>query len=198
MHETTEEWRPPKRVKRNTGGRKRLQLLLTLACAVGLFVGVRAVRARRASVPALTEAALIGTWELQSLQETPVGLKPDSVVLSQRLTLQNGRIEGETRLRAATETATLALPFPDESVREVVSNPDGYDVKVTWNGVYSLVNDKLLELHIGKATYRVEARPNAQARTLLLDHDFILTYRGPAQYAADPPVPPTNQTARRP
>lgn len=185
----------PAAVTNGARGRSRVQTLMALICAVGVFVGVRMSHVRnKTAAPAQSAQAVEGTWELQSINGDPVGQKADSVILSQRMTLRGGRIEGETRLPADTPAATTSMPFPDESVERVEASADGHEVTVSWSGTYSRKSDRVLELQIGQATYRAALTLDPVARTLEMDHDAILTFKGPARYQA---VPAAQSLARR-
>lgn len=168
-------------------GRSRVQTLMALICAVGVFVGVRMSHVRsKTAAPAQSAQSVEGTWELRTINGDPVGQKADSVILSQRMTLRGGRIEGETRLPADTPAATTSMPFPDESVEKVEASADGHEVTVSWSGTYSRKSDRVLELQIGQAAYRAALTLDPVARTLEMDHDAILTFKGPARYQAVP------------
>jgi hypothetical protein len=172
-----------------------VQTLLALVCAVGVFVGVRISHARGPkAAPPLSAQAVEGTWELQSIHGDPVGQNADSVILSQRVTLRGGKIAGETRLHGETPAATTTMPFPDESVEKVESSADGHAVTVTWAGTYRIKNGRVLELRIGQAAYRAALTLDPATRTLVMDHDAILTFQGPARYQA---VPAAQSLARR-
>ncbi|HZO88272.1 MAG TPA: hypothetical protein VFB38_08025 [Chthonomonadaceae bacterium] len=167
--------------------RGRRQFGLMVIGAVGVLVGMRMGPAHRgAQAPAWTERTLAGTWELQSIKGDPVGPNADSVILSQRVTFQAGKLTGETHLRANTDAATTAMPFPDQSVRKVIPGALSQDVTVTWDGTYKLLDRNRIELQIGKANYRAAVTLNPQAHTMEADHDIILTYPGPARYRSLP------------
>lgn len=163
--------------------RGRLQVFLALACAVGVFAGVRVSQNKKNhdSAP-LTEQTLAGTWELKSINGDLVGPNVQSVILLQRVTLQNGLICGETRLRADTEAAVSSMPFPDESVTSVKTSMDGFDVAVQWNGTYTILSSHLVELKLGHAAYRVAIKPDPRTHALDFDHDVVLVYKGIAHY----------------
>lgn len=167
--------------------RGRLQVLLAAACALGVFAGVRVQKSNAETARTLTEQALAGTWELRALDGTAIGPNSPTALLSQRLTFQNGRLHGETRLRADSEAATLTMPFPDSSVDAVTPSPDGYLVTVRWSGSYKPVRANLVALKVGKAGYRVKITPLPGTRALELDHDAILTYKGAARYVSVSP-----------
>jgi hypothetical protein len=179
--------------------RGRLQAFLAAFCALGVFMGVRMAHTHRGRVvPSLSEQALAGTWELRTVHGDPVGPDVDSVVLSQRIHFQDGRLQGETRLHADTAAATTAMPFPDESVRSVRAGADGHEVTVTWDGSYILRDNRILELHIGNATYRAAVTLDPAAHTLMMDHDAILTFPGPTRYQALSQASLPEQEAARP
>ena len=161
--------------------RSRLQILLVLVCAVGVFAGARMSRSNAAALPLLAQQ-IAGTWELQSVNGDPIGPHADSVVLMQRVAFQGGILRGATRLRADTPAGTTMMPFPDESAKSVSATTDGRYVDVDWTGTYTVLDEKRIELHIGKATYRMEAKINLQNHTLECDHDAILTFPGSTHY----------------
>lgn len=164
--------------------RGRLHTLLAGAGALGLFLGVHLTHRPGVRETPLSEQTLDGAWELTAVNGDPVGPKADSTVLSQRITFRQGRAFGETVLRARSEVATTALPFPDQSVRRVIASPDGHDVTVKWDGAYTLLENRRLELHFGAATYRAAVTLAPNARSLRFDHDAILTFPGPTDYRA--------------
>ena len=173
---------PPQPV-RSSKLRSRLQMLLVLVCAVGVFAGARMSRSNAAALPLLAQQ-IAGIWELQTVNGDPIGPHADSVVLMQRVTFQNGRLRGATRLRADTPAGTTMMPFPDESANNAVTTTDGRYVDVDWTGTYTVLDEKRIELHVGKATYRVEAKISLQNHTLEFDHDAVLTFPGPTHYTA--------------
>jgi hypothetical protein len=132
--------------------------------------------------PSLSSELLSGTWSLQTLTNAPIGPNSRSAILSQFITFRNGTLRGVTKLRADTDAATYAMPFPDESVSQVLTSIDGRDINVVWNGTYQILSKDRIELRIGSAYYRVVARWDADTQTLEMDHDAILTYPGPARY----------------
>ncbi len=175
------------RVARKRG---RLQAYLAAFCALGVFVGVRMAHKSHPGAVSALARTLNGTWTLQSVNGDPVGPNADSVVLSQQITFQDGKLHGETHLRADTAAATTAMPFPDDSVRSVHAGADGHDVTVVWDGSYTLQENHILALQVGKASYRAVVTLHPAAHTLELDHDAILTFPGPTRYLAVLPTPP--------
>jgi hypothetical protein len=162
--------------------RLRQQIAWTILGVAGVLGGLILTGPRTSAAPPLTEQTLAGTWELQSINEVPVGPDKDSVLLAQRVTFRDGKLHGETSLRPDTNAATSDMPFPDDSVTAVHASADDHDVTVTWDGTYRLLPEHRLELRIGKAFYRVEAIFNPTTRTLQFDHDAVLTFRGAARY----------------
>lgn len=162
---------------------RRMQMLLAAGGAAGVFLGTQlAQKPRVEEGHLLSPQALEGVWELHSLNGVTLDVKANLPVLSQRITLREGRIFGETRLRTGSEASTAAMPFPDASVRRVTASPDGFETRVFWDGRCSLRKKNNLDFTIGKAQYRANARWNPQSLTLELDHDAILTYPGTAVY----------------
>lgn len=172
-----QEGQQPQATKR----RARLQMTLVGACALGVFFGARLSHSG-AKNPVLTEAVLQGTWELQSLHDDPIGPDKPSAVLSQRVRFADGKLHGETVLRADTETATTAMPFPDESVTRVDADADGHEVRVLWDGTYQFQDHEQIALHIGKAVYFVKAAWLPDKNSLQFNQDAILTFQGKALY----------------
>ena len=75
------------------------------------------------------------------------------------------------------------MPFPDESAKSATTSADGRYLDVTWTGSYTVLDSRRVELHIGKAVYRVEAQFGSAFRSLEFDHDAILTLPGATKYA---------------
>jgi hypothetical protein len=166
---------------------RRVQWMLAAGAAIGVLLGTHLTKqqsAAQANIFILER--LEGTWELRSLKGEAVGTKAKTALLSQRMTFRQGRVMGVTRLRAGTEAATNAMPFPDASVRRVRFSEDGLEVLVYWDGTYQLKNSNHLDFTIGKAMYGAGLKFNPQTSALELEHDTILTYPGAAVYA--PPV----------
>ncbi len=166
----------------------RVQLGLAVVCCIGVFGGAHLSRAGGAEGgAALSQTRLDGVWELQSVGGDPVGPDVESGVISQRIVFANGKIQGETRLLAASVSATTAMPFPDLSVSRVTESEDGHDVVVYWNGTAVLLPNNRLDFRIGKAQYPLAAHFNPQTNALEMEQDAILTYKGVAVYRIAPP-----------
>ncbi len=160
-----------------------LRTLLVGISALGACGGLYAYNTRQANPSfTLSETTLAGTWDLQAVGADPVGEKTDSVLLSQRVIFGNGRLHGETRLRAETTAASTAMPFPDQTATDVKTSPDGHEVDVSWDGKYKVLENNRLELSIGKAQYRLAATINPKAKQLTMDHDAVLTFKGATRY----------------
>jgi hypothetical protein len=153
--------------------------------AVGILAGtgVAETPLRTQGIP-LSEQALAGVWELESLAGELVGPNMSSAVLSQKVQFHNGAVTGETRLRPGTAAATTDMPFPDASATQIYTNPTTKEVTVIWDGAYRLLNDGSIEMHLGPHRTRIRARYNRVTRSLEMDHDAILTYKGGACYHA--------------
>ena len=161
--------------------RVRIQSVLTVLCAVAILAvsGYRALRSGKSS-DALSAQTVAGTWELQSISGQTIGEKSRSGVVLQRISLRDGRISGETHLKPSADAAQ-PLPFPDESVSKVNTEPNG-NTLVRWNGTYSVVDGKRFALQIGKAAFFIPAHRNPQTLLLSCDNDLILTAQGTAVY----------------
>ena len=163
--------------------RTRLHTLGAILGAVGVFVGIGTTRNRQAGAATVeTEQRLAGTWALQTVGGAAIGPHFTSDLLLQRVTFANGIARGETRLRANTASGTTDMPFPDESAKGAVTSADGRYLDVAWEGTYTVLDSRRIELHIGKAVYRVEAKFDSAFRSLEFDHDAILTLPGAAAY----------------
>ena len=161
----------------------RVQVGLALVCCVGVFGGAHLSRANNANENTVLSAEqLNGTWELQSVGGEPIGPDVESGVLAQKMTVTHGKVQGETRLLAASAAATTAMPFPDLSVARVEESQDGHEVRVTWNGTIAILPNNRIELRIGKAQYRLAAHFNPKTLGLEMEQDAILTYKGVAKY----------------
>jgi|GEM_PF-6217231 len=161
--------------------RVRIQSVLTVLCAAAILA-VSCYRALRPGKPLISLSAqtVAGTWELQSLDGQALGKKSNSGIVLQRISLRDGRIFGETHLKL-TADPTQPLPFPDESVSKVESEPSGNTV-VRWNGTYSVVDGKRFALKIGKAAFFIPAHRDPQTLLLSCDNDLILNTQGTALY----------------
>lgn len=161
----------------------RVQMGLAIVGAVGVFAGARLSQApATASASALTAETVDGTWELQSVGGDPIGPNVESGVLSQKVVFGHGAVQGETRLLAASAAGTTTMPFPDLSVASVQDSADSHTVTVTWSGTYAVLPNNRLDLHIGKAQYKLAGKINPQTHLLELEQDAILTYKGMALY----------------
>ena len=164
--------------------RTRLHTMGAILCAVGVFAGVGMTRNRQANAATLeVEQKLAGTWTLKTVGGAEIGPHFASDVLLQRVTFTNGTLRGDTRLRANTVSGTTDMPFPDESAKSATTSADGRYLDVTWTGSYTVLDSRRVELHIGKAVYRVEAQFDSAFRSLEFDHDAILTLPGATRYA---------------
>lgn len=167
--------------------------MLLAGSAFGVLIGGHFTKQQhKAQARAQMLERLEGTWELRNLQGQEVGKKTDAALISQRMTLRQGRILGVTRLRTGTEAASTAMPFPDASVQRVRLSEDGLTVEIFWDGTYQLTNNNLLDFTIGKAMYGTVLKFDPQTLLLQLEHDTILTYPGAAVYA-----PTTTSLAKR-
>jgi hypothetical protein len=161
--------------------RRLILLLCTAICAFGIAILIRTMQ--NSAIPTKAPAeALDGTWELKSLNGLPIGETTSSAIVSQRVSFREGKIRGETLIRANTDAATSAMPFPDESVTKVLSNSDETGVRVLWNGTYDLDEHQQLALHIGKAIYFIKVTRQPDTHSLELNQDTILTVHGTAKY----------------
>ncbi|HLK57539.1 MAG TPA: hypothetical protein VKU00_13310 [Chthonomonadaceae bacterium] len=168
--------------------RRRVQLMLAGAGMIGVLVGLRLSLPHSHARPAPTDEARIeGDWELQSINGTPVGLKTASAIVEQKVHFQDGKLQGVTRVIADSEAGTTAMPFPDESVSEVKAGVLNNEVQILWKGTYLVLPNHLVEVHLGKATYRLTIKVDPDKGTLNMDQDTILTYRGPAAYHTTAP-----------
>ena len=165
-------------------GNGRVQLALATVCCVGVFGGAHLSRAGGANGQsvALSQTRLNGAWELQSVGGDAVGPGVESGVVSQRVMFANGTVQGETRLLAASASATTAMPFPDLSVSRVTESDDGHEITVYWNGTCALLPNNRLQFRIGKAQYPLAAHFDPQTMGLEMEQDVILTYKGAAHY----------------
>ena len=178
--------------------RRRIQTIMVGAGVVGVLIGVRLTQPHKnAAVTHADEAAIEGDWELVSVNGLPVGPRAESVIISQKVHFHDGKLQGETHVVANSEAGTTAMPFPDESVAEVKAGLGNNEVVVLWSGSYFTLPNHIVEMHIGKATYRVTMQDDSSQNTLNMEQDAILTYRGPAAYRASTPLA-TQRTARLP
>jgi hypothetical protein len=163
----------------------RVQIGLALVCCVGVFYGAHLSQAKNANQAAsLNAEQLNGTWELQSVGGEPIGPNVESGVISQKMTVAHGKVQGETRLLATSAAATTSMPFPDLSIAHVEESQDGHEVCATWNGTVAILPNDRVELHIGKTQYRLGVHFNPKTLGLELEQDAILTYKGVAKYRA--------------
>jgi hypothetical protein len=102
--------------------------------------------------------------------------------------VKNNKIQGETQMRASSDAATTAMPFPDESVSHVEAGADGYAVTLKWEGTCRVLPENRIEFQIGKASYKASVSFDPKTNQLELDHDAILTFKGPAHYRRNTPV----------
>lgn len=161
----------------------RVQVGLALVCCVGVFSGAHLSQAKNAKEAAsLSAEQLNGTWELQSVGGEPIGPDVESGVISQKMTIANGKVKGETRLLAASAAATTSMPFPDLSIAHVEESADGHEVRAAWNGTITLLPNDRVELRIGKTQYRLGVHFNPKTLGLEMEQDAILTYKGIAKY----------------
>lgn len=161
---------------------RRLTLALFAAITiVGTMIVIRVVQ-NATIAQQITAGGLEGTWELESLDGTAIGEQTTSPILSQRMSLRDGTIRGETRVRANTDASTSSMPFPDESVTRVVASADETAVRVLWDGTYQLDDNQQLALHVGKAVYFVKVAWKRDRNVVELNQDTILTIHGAATY----------------
>lgn len=165
-----------------TNRKARLQVAAAAFCALAIFIGVMLNRQPKHDQEGVALSSVVkGTWQLVSVNGNKVS-DPNSVVLSQEMTLGNGKVHGITHMKGETDAATVAMPFPDDTVTSVKQSADGHDVTLTWEGKYDTINRSHAEFQIGKATYRTEIQVNPTGDTIRLDNDIILTYKGAAVY----------------
>ncbi len=163
--------------------RRRLHTLGAVLCAVAVFVGIGTTRSRQADAATFaTEQRIAGTWGLKSVGGAAIGPRSTSDIALQQVTFAQGKIHGDTRLRANTASGTTDMPFPDESAKSATTSADGRYLDVTWEGSYTVLDSRRIELHIGKAVYRVEANFDSEYRCLDFDHDAILALPGATHY----------------
>ena len=163
--------------------KKRLHTLGAILGAFGVFVGIGTTRNRQANAATVeTEQRLSGPWALQTVGGAAIGPHFTSDILLQRVTFENGKARGDTRLRANTASGTTDMPFPDESAKSATTSADGRYLDVAWEGSYTVLDSRRIELHIGKAVYRVEAHFDSAFRSLEFDRDAILTLPGATSY----------------
>lgn len=161
----------------------RVQVVLAVVCAAGVFGGSQLSRSSRASDTAdLSAERIEGTWDLQSVGGEAIGPDVQSGVILQHVTFLHGKIQGETRLLATSVAATTAMPFPDLSVAHVEESQDSHEVAVTWKGTYTLLPNNRVEFRIGKAQYKLAAKFNMSPFGLEMEQDTILTYKGATLY----------------
>ncbi len=167
----------------------RVQVGLAVVGAVGVFAGARLSKAHTVGKDsALTAECIDGEWELQSVGSDPIGPNVELGVLSQKVIFGHGAVQGETQLLAASAAGTTAMPFPDLSVASVQESADGHTVTVAWSGTYAILPNSRLDLHIGKAQYKLAGKINPQTHFLELEQDAVLTYKGAALYRATPAI----------
>lgn len=165
--------------------RGKLHLLLAASCIVGILTGAHLSHFSQPAIPEIPIArAIQGDWELKSIDGSQIGPKVESVILSQYVRFQGGTLHGATHIRADSDAGTTAMPFPDESVTEVKAPVGGNDLLVVWDGTYKVLPNQLIEMHIGKAKYLIKVHADPQKRTLEMDQDAILTYKGASCYEA--------------
>ena len=163
--------------------RTRLNGLGAALAAIGVFAGFGWNQQRLAGAAMQeTERNLTGTWALKAVNGELIGPHVASDVLMQRVTFENGKLRGDTRLRANTAAGTTDMPFPDESAKSATTSSDGRYLDVAWEGVYTVLDSRRLELKIGKTGAIVEAHFDSGDRALEFDHDAILTVPGGVRY----------------
>ncbi len=171
----------------------RVRILAFLVCVLAGFAVIRmTMRASADTESAVTQRALNGVRTLHSVNGDPVGPTAAYVIATQDITFRDGKFHGLTMLRADTDAGTSVLPFPDETVTRVVASADGRWLNVYWDGTFSIIDDRRIELRIGKAAYlaTVDIRPSQH--TVAFNHDPILTFHGEARYCAM--LPPRHGT----
>lgn len=171
--------------RRRLARRQTLVLILLAFCAWAALFFNRVYRARQQQA---LERALNGTWELERIGEQSVGASSDLV--SQKITLLQGKIIGETRIKTASPSGTVAMPFPDKSVVGYRDSVDGETTTFQWGGNYGATTGGRVTSKLGAFSATVNARWDAKSRLLLLDNDFILTYAGPFRYRLIAPASP--------
>lgn len=162
--------------------RGRIQASVMAAIALCLLVGAQLGTRPHAITTELTDRALQGAWQLQSVGGDPIGPKVASGILSQQVFFDHGKIRGETRLLAATPAGTTQMPFPDQSVKQITVGPEGYDATAIWEGTYRLLDAHRMALYVGQARYIIKGAVDLKTHSLTLDPDTILTYQGAARY----------------
>ncbi len=174
--------------------RRRSWWLMALG-AVGVMTGVWMPRLNLPmDATALAEERLWGTWELQTVGDVPIGPEGEAGIVSQQMTFSHGTIQGETRLLASSAAGSTEMPFPDLSVSKVEENTESTgnnEVRVCWDGTYTILPNNRLEFRIGKAQYKVAAKFDPATHALEMESDTILTYKGTARYRT------TTELARR-
>ena len=169
--------------RRRTMRRGMLALLLVGICGAGVFAGTRlAPGSAEDHLPPLPDALIAGDWELHSINGYPVGPETESVILSQHIHFQQGRLRGMTCIRSERYGANTSLPLPSEIVTEVRGRVGGHGIRILWDGCYRMLPNRRIEMRIGKGVYRMRLLPDPQKQTLDLEQDPILTYKGLAHY----------------
>ncbi len=151
-------------------------ILLTFFTWAGLFLN-RVYRNRQQQE---LEHLLNGTWELEQVADQSVGAA--SEILSQKITLLQGKLIGETRIKTLSPAGTTSIPFPDKSVVGYKDSLDGEVTTFQWGGGYAALTGWRVTCKIGAAAYTLNAHWDSKTRTLTLERDFILTYAGPFRY----------------
>lgn len=151
-------------------------ILLTFFTWAGLFFN-RVYRNRQQQE---LEHLLNGTWELEQIGDQSVGVSAD--ILSQKITLTQGKLIGETNIKTNSPAGTTAIPFPDRSVAGYKDSINGEVTTFQWGGGYTTLTGWRITRNIGTATDTLNAHWDAKNHILSLERDFILTYAGPFRY----------------
>jgi hypothetical protein len=152
-------------------------LILITGAGVGAWLYINSARSNAADAPTLD-----GTWELSRLNGAAIGEASPAGIVSQRIALRAGKLRGETVVRFNSDAPTAPMPFPDETVDQVIPSADESGLRVLWSGTYRVDDGGQMTLRIGKAVYFVKMKWRSEHQALEFNQDVILTVHGDAHY----------------